>query len=71
MAPTYPSERCAFYDVRRLSWLSVQQLQRNAPSESDIRRWPRLGELSQRDGPNLTVCDGYRHLAPPENCDAV
>ena len=74
MAPTYPSERCAFYDVRRLSWLSVQQLQRNAPSESDIRRWPRLGELSQRDGPNLTVCDGYgisrrqRIVTPCEEC---
>ena len=57
MSPTYPSERCNFYDVRKLSHIAVRQLPRG--SEDDVRRWPRMGELSVRTGPNLTVCDGY------------
>ena len=57
MSPTYHSERCAFYDVRKLSHMAVRQLPRG--NEEDVRRWPRLGELERRDGPNLTVCDGY------------
>ena len=51
MAPTYPGERCAFYDVHRVRTRAGSQ-----------RRWlPRLGSLSARPShlPNFTIVDGY------------
>ena len=62
MAPSYPGERCAFYDVWRLSWRAVRSVTTGKRLvENDVRRWPRLGELLARPAtqPNLTVCDGY------------
>jgi len=67
LEPKYAGERCAFYSVRRLSWLDVRASSggdtRTPPLalERDVRAFPRLGELLARPAnlPNLTVCDGY------------
>ena len=60
-APTYAGERCSWYDVRRLSWLSVRTLGGGRESEADTRRWPRLGALQPRprERSKPVVCDGY------------
>ncbi|KAL1510774.1 hypothetical protein AB1Y20_007060 [Prymnesium parvum] len=60
-APRYAGERCSWYDVRRLSWLSVRSLSGGGGGERDTRRWPRLGSLHRRPSslPKPSVCDGY------------
>ena len=62
VAPTYAGERCAYYTVRRLSWLAVRSVVRGEKMhENDARHWPRLGELLSRPAsePNASICDGY------------
>ena len=74
MEPTYAGERCAFYDVHRLSSQEVLGPtggQQPPPTHRRRPRLPRLGELvaRPRGAPNATICDGYGvkrgHVAVP------